>query len=125
MQGTISFMPDGADPADAAGRHRAACAAMHRYIPHVVAWECLRPGAPFSLVLPNSLSAREVVQHAARDDVELAAAREASVPDRVLEIHYAHLVEAEIEEGLRRLGRCLVRYLILAARSTSEPVVGP
>jgi DNA-binding transcriptional MocR family regulator len=122
MQGAISFLPNGADPAEAAGRHRAAACAAHRYLPHVVTRRCPGPGAPISLVLPESLSARELVQRAAAERVELATGQDPAAPDRVVELHYAHLAEADIDEGLCRLGRCLVRYLLLAARSNSgEP----
>ena len=122
MQGTIRFVAGEGSTEDATERHRAACAAMDRYIPHVVAWRCAQPGAPLVLTLPEVLSAREVVQRAARARVEVAAAHDPAAPDRALEIHYAHLADTEIEEGLRRLGRCLVRDLTLAMRSTaSEP----
>jgi len=122
MQGTIRFTAEKASADAAAARHRAACAAMERYLPHVVAWRCAGPGAPLVLTLPEALSAREVVQRAARARVELATAQDPAAPDRAIEVHYAHLADAEIEEGLRRLGRCLVRDLTLAMRgAASEP----
>jgi DNA-binding transcriptional MocR family regulator len=106
MQGTIRFTAEKASADEAARRHSAACAAMQRYLPHVVAWRCACPGAPLVLTLPEVLSAREVVQRAARARVEVVA----------------HLADEEIDEGLRRLGRCLARDLTLAMRSAaSEP----
>lgn len=122
MPGTIRFMPDGAGPVDAAARHPAAAAAVHRYVPHVVGRGRTPPGAPLMLVLPDGLSVRELAQRAARERVEFATGHDPATPDRVIELHYAHLSEAEIEEGVRRLGRCVVRYLLQAARSNScEP----
>lgn len=127
MQTTIRFTPDGANPAAAAARHPAVTAAVHRHIPYVVGRGCATAGAPLSLVLPDGLSARELVQRAARERVELAASNDPATPDRVIELHYAHLAEAEIEEGILRLGRCLVRYLTQAARSNSSELsfIGP
>jgi len=122
MQGTIRFTAEKASADEAARRHSAACAAMQRYLPHVVAWRCACPGAPLVLTLPEVLSAREVVQRAARARVEVVAAYDPAAPDRAIEIHYAHLADEEIDEGLRRLGRCLARDLTLAMRSAaSEP----
>ncbi len=119
MQTTIRFTAGQATGDDAAARHWAACAAVRRYLPHVVAWRCACPGAPLVLMLPEALSAREVVQRAARARVEVAAAQDPTAPDRAIEIHYAHLADAEIEEGMRRLGRCLVRDVTLAMRGAA------
>ena len=72
-------------------REQAAARAMRRYIPHVVAWQCAGASAPIAVTLPETLSVR------------------------VFHIHYAHLAEAEIEEVIRRLGRCLQQYAKVAA----------
>ncbi len=116
MDMMIDFTAGAAQGEEKAGRHLAATTAMRRYVPHVVAWRCPAVGAPFSVTLPASLSARELVGRAARERVHLATADDPTAPDRVVEIHYAHLAEAEIEEGIRRLGHCLARYSEMAAR---------
>ncbi len=125
MQRTISFMPDGTSPGSADARHPAAAAAVHRYVPYVIGRGCTPPGAPLSLILPEGLSACELAERAAREQVELASGHDAAMPDRVIELHYAHLGEGEIEEGVRRLGCCLVRYLLQAAYSSSELSFAP
>ncbi len=116
MDGVIRFTDYGADGVAVDRRQRAANLAMRRYVPHVIRWRCPGAGAPISVILPENLSAREVLHQAERAQVQLAAAQDPAAPDRVFEIHYAHLAEAEIEEGIRRLGFCLVRYTQLAAR---------
>jgi hypothetical protein len=118
MDGVISFAANGTDWAAAEGRRVAATVALHRYVPHVVAWRCLGAGRPISLMLPESLSAAEVLRRAERERVQLVAADDPEAPDRTLEIHYSHLREPEIEEGIRRLGFCLARYSQLAVRYT-------
>lgn len=118
MDGVINFTAKSAGQAGAGNRHLAAAAAMHRYVPHTVTWQCPCAGAPISVRLPESLSARELLRRAEGEHVYLAAAHDQDAPDRVFEIHYAHLAEEEIEEGIRRLGRCLVSYTELASRHT-------
>lgn len=114
----ISFTAKGADPAAVVGRHGAAAAAMRRYVPHVVAWRCPAVGAPISVTLPEHLSVTDLLRRAERERIQLAVAENPAAPDRAFEIHYAHLAETEIEEGIRRLGFCLARYAELAARHT-------
>lgn len=116
MDGIISFTAQEDDHAGGHDRRLAAYAAMRRYVPHVVAWRCPQGGGPISVILPESLSAREFLHRARRDKVELGAVDDPTAPDRVFEIHYAHLAEAEIAEGIRRLGGCLMHYWELAAR---------
>ena len=118
MQGTISFAVGGAHHAAATARQRAA-AALRRYVPHTVAWQCPEAGAPIALLLPESLSASEVIARAAVERLQLAAADNPDAPDRSLELRYAHLDIPDIEEGIRRLGRCLARYTELASRHAS------
>ncbi len=111
----ISFTASEASPAATPARHRAATVAMRRHVPYVVTWGCARPGAAISLVLPEGLTAGDLVRHAAREGVQLAADGQVTAA-HTIELHYAHLDEAEIEEGIRRLGCCLARCLTLAAR---------
>jgi DNA-binding transcriptional MocR family regulator len=116
MDGVISFIAGKPNGDLVANRHRAAAAAMHRYMPHVVAWRCPSAGAPISVTLPENLSVRDLVHRATWERVELAPAEDPAAPDRSFEIHYLHLAEADIEEGIRRLGYCLAHYSELAAR---------
>lgn len=118
MDQVISFTANGTDWASAERRRAIATAAMHRYVPHVIAWHCPKAGAPISMTLPESLSAAELLRRAEREHIHLTPADDPIAPDRTLEIHYAHLREVEIEEGIRRLGLCLARYSQLAARHT-------
>ena len=117
MDGLISFTNNGETGANVGDRHLVVAAAMRRYVPHVVTWRCLGAGAPIYVTLPESFSARELLRRAEREQVRLAAAQDPEAPDRVFEIYYAHLSEAEIEEGIRRLGRCLIGYSQLAAHN--------
>ena len=116
MDGMISFAANGAGRVEAGSRHLAAASAMRRYVPHVVAWRWAEAGGPISVTLPESLSARELLRRAEHERIELGVVDDPTAPDRVFEIHYAHLAEDEIAEGIRRLGDCLVRYWELAAR---------
>ncbi|MDI7275621.1 MAG: hypothetical protein QME94_06550 [Anaerolineae bacterium] len=118
MDGVISFAASGASARGAAGRQEVAEAAMRRYIPHTVAWCCAQAGEPISVTLPATLSAGELVRRAERERLRLSVVDDPQAPDQMLELHYAHLAEAEIDEGIRRLGYCLARYSELAARHT-------
>ncbi|MCL6431716.1 MAG: hypothetical protein K6V36_12795 [Anaerolineae bacterium] len=116
MDGVISFTANGMRAPVASSRLQAAMAAMHQYIPHTVAWHCHQPGEPIMVTLPPSLSAGELVVRAERARLEVSVVDDPQVPDRRIELHYAHLPEAEITEGIRRLGHCLASYSELAAR---------
>ena len=96
-------------------REQAAARAMRRYIPHVVAWQCAGASAPIAVTLPETLSVRDLLRRAERERVRVDPVHDPAAPDRVFHIHYAHLAEAEIEEGIRRLGRCLQQYAKVAA----------
>ncbi len=122
MDGVIQFIDSGSDFAAVDQRHRVAARAMRRYFPHVVEWHCPHAGAPIAVRLPENLSAKEVLRQAERAQVQVASVQDPAAPDRAFAIHYAHLAEAEIEEGIRRLGHCLVGYTQMAARlSPGQP----
>jgi len=121
MEQTICFAANGASVGSAADRHLVAAKAMRRYVPPVVAWGCAQAGAPISLVLPEQLSVRELVQRAARERVEVVAVSDPAAPDRAFELHYTHLDLIEIEEGIRRLGRCLALYRVGSALELARP----
>ena len=51
-----------------------------------------------------------------RARLEVTVVDDPQAPDQRIALHYAHLPEAEITEGIRRLGHCLASYSELAAR---------
>ena len=116
MDGVISFVANGIGAQAASSRLQAAMAAMHQYIPHTVAWHCYQPGEPILVTLPPSLSAGELALRAERARLEVSVVDDPQAPDQRIALHYAHLPEAEITEGIRRLGHCLASYSELAAR---------
>lgn len=116
MDGVIDFTPNATTGPGRSDRHLMAAAAMRRYVPHTVAWCCREAEASIAVTLPEELSVSDLLRRAARERVELAPGQDPGAPDRTFELHYAHLGEAEIEEGIRRLGHCLARYSEAAAR---------
>lgn len=121
MDQTICFTKNGCDQGDSPRNDLAVAFAMRRYVPHVVTWLCAQAEGRIWVVLPENWSARDVLRSAEAAQVRLAPASDLSeVPDRAFEMYYAHLGEAEIEEGIRRLGACLRCYLDLAMRYSSD-----
>ncbi len=117
MDQMICFTKNGCDQGDSPRNDLTVAFAMRRYVPHVVTWLCAQAEGRIWVVLPESLSARDVLRSAEEAKVRLAPAADLSeVPDRAFEMYYAHLGEAEIEEGIRRLGACLRQHLDLAMR---------
>ena len=121
MDQTICFTKNACDQDSSPRNDLAVAFAMRRYVPHVVTWLCAQAEGRIWVVLPENWSARDVLRSAEAAKVRLAPASDLSeVPDRAFEMYYAHLGEAEIEEGIRRLGDCLRRYLDLAMRYSSD-----
>jgi DNA-binding transcriptional MocR family regulator len=121
MDQTISFTKNGSDPGDVSRNDMAVAFAMRRHVPHVVTWLCAQAEGRIWVVLPENWSVRDVLRSAEAAQVRLAPASDLSeVPDRAFEMYYAHLGEAEIEEGIRRLGACLRQHVDLAMRYSSD-----
>ncbi|HID63065.1 MAG TPA: hypothetical protein EYP49_10040 [Anaerolineae bacterium] len=110
--------------------------ALRRHFPHEVSWGPPTEDAPLRVTLPEGVSARELSEWARQEKVifsfdpdSKAQAHERGVEGArdAMHLYWSHLERAEVEEGIRRLGKLIVRYMDLAARFGSSPhcFIGP
>ena len=106
--------------------------AARRHLPHVVAWISPQGNAPLWVVLPLEIDARELLRMSMalseQDGVIFTPGPVASDERSTAILHFSHLEPSEIEEGIKRLGRLIVKYMDLASQANGTPssrFVGP
>lgn len=94
--------------------------ALHRHFPHEASWGLSSTDASLRVTLPAGVSAKELSDWARQEKVIFSfdsnpkgKAREHRAEDErdAMYLHWAHLERAEVEEGVRRLGKLIVRYM--------------
>ncbi len=94
--------------------------ALRRHFPHEVSWGPSSEGASLRVTLPEGVSARELSEWARQEKVIFSfdpdakgQAHERGVEGarEAMYLYWSHLEQAEVEEGIRRLGKLIVRYM--------------
>ena len=102
--------------------------AVRRYFPHVVGWVSPQGNAPLWVILPFEIDPEELLRLSEQEGVIFTPGPVAYDERNTAILHFSHLEPGEIEEGIKRLGRLIVRYMDLASRSNGMPsshFVGP
>ena len=94
--------------------------ALHRHFPHEVSWGPSSENASLKVTLPKGVSAKELSDWARQEKVIFSfdsnskgQSREHKAEDArdAMHLHWAHLEKAEVEEGIKRLGKLIVKYM--------------
>ena len=110
--------------------------ALRRHFPHEVSWGPSSEDASLRVTLPEGVSARELSEWARQEKVIFnfdpdakSQAHEHGVEGArdAMYLYWSHLEQAEVEEGIRRLGKLIVRYMDRADGFGSSPhcFIGP
>ncbi len=103
--------------------------ALRRHFPHQVSWGPSSEDASLRVTLPEGVSARELSEWARQEKVIFSFDPDAKgqAHERGVEgardamyLYWAHLERAEVEEGIRRLGKLIVRYMDRAGGLSSR-----
>ena len=104
--------------------------ALRRHFPHGVSWGASPEDASLRVTLPRGVSARELSEWARQEKVIFSFDPDAKgqVHERGVEgardamhLYWAHLNQTEVEEGIKRLGKLIVRYMDRADGFGSSP----
>ena len=129
MKKNIRFVYESHDLLGAREEQRdAVFQAARRHLPHVVAWLSPQGNAPLWVVLPLEIDPRELLRLSEQEGVIFTPGPEAHDERNTAILHFSHLEPNEIEEGIRRLGRLIVKYMDLASQANgtlSSHFVGP
>lgn len=109
--------------------------ALRRHFPHQVSWGPSSEDASLRVTLPEGVSARELSEWARQEKVIFSfdpdskgQAHEHGVEGArdAMRLYWSHLEQAEVEEGIRRLGKLIVRYMDRAGGLSSlHCFIGP
>ena len=110
--------------------------ALRRHFPHEASWGPSSEDASLRVTLPEGVSVRELSEWARQEKVIFSfdpdakgQAHERGVEGArdAMHLYWAHLEQAEVEEGIRRLGKLIVRYMDRADgfRSSLHCFIGP
>ncbi len=102
--------------------------ASRRHLPHVVAWISPQGNAPLWVVLPLEIDPRELLRLSEQEGVSFTPGPEAHDERNTAILYFSHLEPNEIEEGIKRLGRLIVKYMGLMSQTNGTPsshFVGP
>ena len=129
MNGPIRFVYESHNPLGAQEEQRdAVYQAARRHLPHVVAWISPQGNAPLWVVLPLDIDPRELLRLSEQEGVSFTPGPVAHDERNTAILHFSHLEPSEIEEGIKRLGRLIVKYMDLASQTNGTPssrFVGP
>lgn len=136
MKEFIRFVPeDHQSPVVRQGQLEVVFQALRRHFPHGVSWEPPLEDASLKVTLPEGVSARELSEWARQEKVIFSFDPEvkSQVQERGVEgardamhLYWSHLEQAEVEEGIRRLGKLIVRYMDQADGFGNAPrFIGP
>ena len=129
MNNHIRFVYESHNPLGAQEEQRdAVFQAARRHLPHVVAWISPQGNAPLWVVLPLEIDPRELLRLSEQEGVIFTPGPVAHDERNTAILHFSHLEPGEIEEGIKRLGRLIVKYMDLASKTNGAPssrLVGP
>jgi DNA-binding transcriptional MocR family regulator len=137
MTDLIRFVPgDRCSPVAHQEQREVVFQALRRHFPHEVSWGPSSEDASLRVTLPEGVSARELSEWARQEKVIFSFDPEAKGQSHerkvdgardAMHLYWSHLERAEVEEGIRRLGKLIARYMDRAARFGSSPhcFIGP
>jgi hypothetical protein len=129
MKNHIRFVYESRNPLGAQEEQRdAVFQAARRHFPHVVGWVSPQGNAPFWVLLPLEIDPGELLRLSKQEGVAFIPGPMAHDERHTAILHFSHLEPSEIEEGIRRLGRLIVKYMDLASKTNgalSSRLVGP
>jgi len=130
MTDSIRFVPeDHRSPVTGQEQLEVVLQALRRHFPHEVSWGSSSEDASLRVTLPEGVSARELSEWARQEKVIFnfdsnkgqAHKRRVEGARDAMYLHWSHLEQAEVEEGIKRLGKLIVRYMDRADGLGSSP----
>jgi DNA-binding transcriptional MocR family regulator len=122
MKNPIRFVYEGYNPLGAQEEQRHAISqAARQHFPHVVGWVSPQGNAPLWVLLPLEIDPRELLRLSEQEGVAFIPGPMAHDERHTAILHFSHLEPGEIEEGIKRLGRLIVKYMDLASRTNGTP----
>ncbi len=129
MKKNIRFVYESHNPLGAQEEQRDAVSqAARQHLPHVVAWISPQGNAPFWMILPLGIDPGELLRLSEQEGVAFIPGPVASDERNTAILYFSHLEPNEIEEGIRRLGRLIVKYIDYASQANGAPssrFIGP
>ena len=128
MRKSIRFVYESPSQGTQEEQREAVFRAARRHFPHVVAWISPQGNAPLWVVLPLEIDPGELLRLSKQEGVIFTPGPAAHDERNTAILHFSHLEPNEIEEGIRRLGRLIVKYMDYASRVNGAPsshFVGP
>jgi DNA-binding transcriptional MocR family regulator len=137
MTDLIRFVPeDHRSPVGRQEQLEVVFQALRRHFPHEARWGPPSEDTSLRVTLPEGVSARELSEWARQEKVIFSfdpepkgQAHEHGVEGarEAMHLYWSHLEQAEVEEGIRRLGKLIVRYMDRADGFGSAPrcFIGP
>jgi DNA-binding transcriptional MocR family regulator len=129
MNNHIRFVYESHNPLGAREEQRdAVFQAARQHFPHVVTWIFPQGNAPFWVILPLEIDVGELLRLSKQEGVIFTPGPVASDERNTAILHFSHLEPNEIEEGISRLGRLIVKYMDYASRTSGMPssqFIGP
>jgi 2-aminoadipate transaminase len=122
MKNDIHFVYESHSPLGTREEQRnAVFRAARQHFPHVVGWISPRGNAPFWVLLPLGVDPRELLRWSEQEGVIFTPGPVAYDERNTAILHFSHLEPGEIEEGIKRLGRLIVKYMDLVSRTNGTP----
>jgi DNA-binding transcriptional MocR family regulator len=135
MTDFIRFVPeDHCSPVARQEQFEVLSQALRRHFPHEVSWRPSSEDTSLRVTLPAGVSARELSDWARQEKVIFSfdsnakgQAREHGVEGArdAMYLYWSHLGRAEVEEGIKRLGKLIVRYMDRADGNSLRFLMGP
>jgi len=129
MNNPICFVHESHNPLGTREEQRdAVFRAARQHFPHVVAWVSPRGNAPLWVILPLEIDPGELLRLSRQEGVIFTPGPVAHDERNTAILHFSHLEPNDIEEGIRRLGRLIVKYMDYASRVNGTPssrFIGP
>lgn len=129
MKKNIRFVEESPTPSAIRGeQHDTIHRAMYRHFPHVVSWDSSQGSTSLWVTLPPEVDAGELLTWSRRQGVIFVPGSVVGNGHNTMYLHFSHLEPAEIEEGIKCLGRLIAKYMHLASRvNDSSPFcfIGP
>ena len=128
MNKDIRFVFENHEQGTQEEQRHAVSQAARRHLPHVVAWISPQGNAPLWVVLPLGIDPGELLRLSEPEGVAFIPGPVAHDERNTAILHFSHLEPNEIEEGIKRLGRTISKYMDLASQANGSPssqLVGP